>query len=82
MWTPPTLWNHLANGFELQKLEHVSNCKLYMTKEFKIIEIEVEEDVELGSGIRDSLLPNLVLWGGLFCHSMLCKWTISLANPT
>ena len=31
------------------------------TKEFEIIEIIVEEGVDLGSGIKDSLLPNVVL---------------------
>jgi hypothetical protein len=32
-----------------------------MTKEFEIVEIEVEEGVYLGSRIKDSLLPNVVL---------------------
>lgn len=32
-----------------------------MTKEFEIIEIAVEEDVNWGAGIKDSLLPNAVL---------------------
>ena len=31
------------------------------TKEIEIIEIDVEEGVDLGSGIKDSLLPNMVL---------------------
>ena len=34
------------------------------TKEFEIIEIAVEESVDLGSGHKDSLLPNVVLKGG------------------
>ena len=54
-----------------------------MTQEFEIIEIRVEEGVDLGSTIKDSMLPNMVLWvGGLFNHSILCKWTTSLANST
>ena len=28
VWTPATLWNHLANRFEHWKLEQVSNCEL------------------------------------------------------
>jgi hypothetical protein len=32
-----------------------------MTKEFEMNEIEVEGGVDLGSGIKDSMLPNLVL---------------------
>jgi hypothetical protein len=32
-----------------------------MTKELEIIEIGVEEDVAQGFGIKDSLLPNVVL---------------------
>ena len=31
------------------------------TKEFEIVEIGVEEGVDLGFGIEDSLLPNVVL---------------------
>ena len=27
MWTPPFVWNHLTDGFQHQKLEHVSNCE-------------------------------------------------------
>ena len=34
------------------------------TKEFEIVEIGVEKDVDLGYGIKDCLLPNLVLCGG------------------
>jgi hypothetical protein len=32
-----------------------------MTKEFEIVEIEVEESVELKFGIKDSLIPKLLL---------------------
>jgi hypothetical protein len=32
-----------------------------MTKQSKVVEIGVEEGVRLGSGIKDSLLSNLVL---------------------
>ena len=28
MWTPLAPWIHHANGFEQEKVEHVSNCKL------------------------------------------------------
>ena len=35
-----------------------------VTKEFEIIEIGVEEGVDLGSKIKDSLLPNVVLYHG------------------
>ena len=35
------------------------------TKEFEIIAIKVEEGVDLGHGIKDSLLPNLVSLGGI-----------------
>lgn len=27
MWIPSSLWNHSINGVELQKHEHVSNCR-------------------------------------------------------
>ena len=37
-----------------------------MTKEFEIVEIGVEEGVDLGSEIKDSFLPNLVLKGKFF----------------
>ena len=33
-------------------------------QEFEIVEIRVEEDVDLGFGIKDSLLPNVVLQDG------------------
>ena len=32
-----------------------------MTKEYEIVEIGVGEGVDLGSGIKDFLLPNVVL---------------------
>ena len=35
-----------------------------MIKEFEIIEIRVEEGVDLGYGIKDYMLLNLVLYGG------------------
>ena len=35
-----------------------------MTKEFETIEIGVAEGIDLGSIIKDSLLPNVVLRGG------------------
>ena len=35
-----------------------------MTKEVEIIEIGVEEGVDLGSIIKDSLIPNVVLQRG------------------
>ena len=56
MWTPPALWNHLADGFEHRKLEQVVK-----TKEFETTKIGVEEGVDLNSRIIDLLLPNLVL---------------------
>jgi hypothetical protein len=34
------------------------------TKEFEIVEIGIEEGVDLGSKVKDSLLPNVVLWRG------------------
>ena len=34
------------------------------TTYFEIVEIGVEKGVDLGSGIKDSLLPNVVLKGG------------------
>ena len=37
-----------------------------MTKEFEISESGVKEGVDLGSKIKDSLLPNMVLEGGTF----------------
>ena len=37
---------------------------LNRTKEFESVEIGVEEGVDLGSRVKDSLLPNLVLQGG------------------
>ena len=44
MWTPPALWNHPVDGFE----------------HFEVVENGVEEGVDLGSGIKDSLLLNVV----------------------
>jgi hypothetical protein len=40
------------------------------TKEFKFFEIKVEEGVDQGSGIKDSLMSNVLLQGGtlLLCH--------------
>ena len=35
-----------------------------MTKEFEIIEIEVKEGVALDFGIKDIMLPNVILLGG------------------
>jgi hypothetical protein len=35
-----------------------------MTKEFGIIEIEVKEGVALDYGIKDIMLPNMMLLGG------------------
>ena len=53
------------------------------SKEFKIANIGVKEGVDLGSKIKDSLLPNLVLYGGMFFYcSMLCKWTTSFVEST
>ena len=42
------------------------------TKEIEIFEVGVEEGVDLG--------PMWCYRGELFYHSMLCKWTTSLAN--
>ena len=70
--TPPALWSHLADGFEHQWLEQVSNCES-RSKEYEIAEIGVEEGVDMGSGIKYSLLPNVVLQGGTM--SMVRKWT-------
>ena len=44
MWTPPALWNYPANGFA----------------HFESVEIGVEEGVDLGPAIKDSLLSNVV----------------------
>ena len=52
------------------------------TKGFEIIEIGVEEGIDLGSRIKDSMLFNLVLQGKSFFRLMLCKWMMSLANST
>ena len=53
------------------------------TKEF---ESGVEEGVDLSSRIKDPLLQRGVIkgvgGGGLFYHSMLCKWTTLLVNST
>jgi hypothetical protein len=53
-----------------------------MTKEFKIVEIGVEEGFDLGSGIKISLISNVVSYEGIFYQLMLCKWTTSLAHST
>jgi hypothetical protein len=53
-----------------------------MTKEFEIAKLGVEEGVDQGSRIEDSLLPMWCYRGELFYCSMLCKWTTSLANST
>ena len=47
MWMPPTMWNHAADGFEHQKLEHVSDCKT-TTKALETAKIGVEEGVDVG----------------------------------
>lgn len=53
------------------------------TTKFEIIEIRVEKGVDLGSVIKDSLLPNVVLLGGdLFYRFMFCKWTTSIIYST
>jgi hypothetical protein len=45
-----------------------------MTKEVEIIEIGVEEGVDLGYVIKDSLL--------LFYHSMVCECRAIITNST
>ena len=35
-----------------------------MPKECQIVEIKVEEGVDIGSGIKDSRIPNVMLQGG------------------
>ena len=46
----------------IQALESWASQRLRIkTKDFEIIEIGVDEGVNLGSGIEDSLLPSLVL---------------------
>ena len=47
-----------------------------------IVKNKVEEGVDLGSIIKEYMLPNLVLLGGILLLFMLCKWTTSLANST
>ena len=56
MWTPPALWNHPADAFDHWKYEHVSKNKSRPHNLKK-----VEQRVDLGSKIKDSLLPNVVL---------------------
>ena len=51
------LWSHPADGFEHEKLEEWQ----IKTNEFEIDEIIVEEGIDLGFRIKDSLLPNMVL---------------------
>ena len=51
-------------------------------KTIEITEIGIEEGVDLGSEIKDCLLPNMALYGKLFYYSMLCKWTTSLVDST
>ena len=49
-----------------------------MTKEVEIIEIGVEEGVDLGSIIKDSLIPNVVLQrGGGSEDSFIIQWCVS-----
>ena len=56
---------------------------MFRVKEFEIVKIGVEEGVDLGFGIKDSLLPNVVLEGGnYFNRSMSCKWTTLLVDST
>ena len=40
MWTPSIMWNHPADGFEHEKLKHVSNCEA-KSKIYEIDEIIV-----------------------------------------
>ena len=54
---------------------------LHSCNDVNIATIE-EFGVELGSGIKESLLSNVVLYEDLFYHSMLFKWTTSLADST
>jgi hypothetical protein len=64
MWTPPGAWNHLlANGFEHEKLEHVSNYESG-SRNLKFFDIIVDDGVDLGSKIKDSLFLNVVSFGG------------------
>ena len=60
MWTPPTMWNRPTNRFKHEKLEQVSNCNS-QPNFFEIAEIKLEESVDLGSRIKDTLLLNTVL---------------------
>jgi hypothetical protein len=55
-----------------------------MTKEFGIPEIGVEEGVDTGFGIKDSLYFSIWCYsgGGSFHRSILCKWTTSLLDST
>ena len=47
-----------------------------MTNQFDIVEIKIEEGVDLGSGIKDFLLPNVVLNGEFFyCSTSLVDST-------
>ena len=46
------------------------------TNKFGIVAARVEEDVDLGSTIKDSLLPNVVLYGGTLFIVQRCSLTM------
>ena len=53
-----------------------------MTKEFEIIEIEVKEGVALDSGIKDIMLPNVILLGGGWRNSLSFNVVTTLVDST
>ena len=62
MWTPPIMgiysqWIQVLEAWACWQLQ-------IKTKELGNVEIRVEEVVDLGFEIKDSLLPNVVLGGG------------------
>jgi hypothetical protein len=59
MWTSQALWD-LCKLLNLSIISLSRLASQIITKEFEIIEIGVEEGVDLGSAITDSLLPNVV----------------------
>ena len=62
MWIPPAME---PSNWWIWALETWVVWQLQIkTKEFDIAKIRVEENVDLGSEIKDYLLPNVMFYGG------------------
>ena len=82
MCTPPALWNHPVDGFEHQKLEQVSNCKLG-PRNLKSLKLGLRK--VLIQALKSKIL-HFPIWhyrGNFFSHhSMMYKRMTSLVGST